>query len=86
MQYQFKDVIYVPGKQMHTLDTFSLMSAVDQSDESLIDRDEISLYVASTIEALPVSDIRLQQIIQAQENDHLLQIEGVYTLLLAREV
>ena len=39
------------------------------SDESLIDHDEMSLYVASIIAALPVSDIKLQQIIQAQEHD-----------------
>ena len=68
MQYQIKAVI-VPGKQMYTSDTLSCMSAVDQSDESLIDHDEISLYIASILETKPVSDIRLQQIIQAQEND-----------------
>ena len=54
---------------MYTSDTLSCMSAVEQSAKSLIDHDEMTQYEANIIEALLVSDVRLQQIIQAQESD-----------------
>ncbi len=62
-------MIHVPGKQMCTSDTLSRMSAVEQPAKNLINHDEMRLYVANIIEALPISDVRLQQIIQAQESD-----------------
>ena len=69
MRFQIKKMIHVPGKHMYTSDTLSRMSAIAQSAESLIDHDEMTQYVASIIETLPVSDVRLQQIIQAQGSD-----------------
>ena len=69
MQFQIKRMIHVPGKQMYTSDTLSRMSAAENSAENLIDHDEMTLYVANIVEALPISDMRLQQIIQAQESD-----------------
>ena len=69
MRFQIKQMIHVPGKQMYTSDTLSRVSAVEKSAENLIDHDEMTLYVANVIEALPISNVRLQQIIQAQESD-----------------
>ena len=72
MQFLIKEINHVPGKQMYTSDTLSRMSANAQTRESvkdLIDHDEMVSYISSIIQTLPVSDVKLQQIIQAQEND-----------------
>ena len=72
MRFLVKEMNHVPGKQMYTSDTLSRMSANAQTSESvenLIDHDEMVSYISSVIQALPVSDVKLQQIIQAQEND-----------------
>eukprot|EP00795_Rhopilema_esculentum_P001596 gene1596-16053_t len=67
-----KEMNHVPGKRMYTSDTLSRMSEnaeTSKSVENLIDHDEMVSYISSVIQALPVSDVKLQQIIQAQEND-----------------
>ena len=69
MRFQIKEMIRVLGKQMYTSETLSRISAVEQPAESLINHDEMKLYVANIIETLPISNVRLQQIIQAQESD-----------------
>ena len=69
VRFQIKKMIHVAGKQMYTSDTLSRMSAVEQFAENLIDHDEMTLYVANIIEALPISDLRVQQIILEQQSD-----------------
>ena len=56
---------------MYTSDTLSGMSANAQASaslENLIDRDKMVSYTSSIIQALPGSDVKLQNCIQAQEN------------------
>ena len=72
MQFLIKEINHVPGRQMYISNTLSRMSANEQTRESvenLIDHDEMVSYISGIIQTLPVSDVKLQQIIQAQEND-----------------
>ena len=65
-------MVHVPGKQMYTRDTLSRLQRKQpdsKPEESLIPDKEMSAFVCSIVDALPVSDIKLKQIIEAQEED-----------------
>ena len=63
-------MIHVPGKEMYTSDTLSRLMA-RKSVSKYVNKfnEETEDYVCSILEPLPVSDVKLQQIIEAQEND-----------------
>ena len=65
-------MVHVPGKQMYTSDTLSRFQHKQpdsKPEESLIPDQEMSAFVCSIVDALPVPDIKLKQIIEAQEED-----------------
>ena len=72
MRFNIKRMVHMPGKQMYTSDTLSRLQG-KQPDckpaDSLIPDQEMSAFVCSIVDALPVSDIELKQIIEAQEED-----------------
>ena len=69
VRFQIKKIICIPGNQRYTADTLSRSpQRVKQYAESLIDHND-TLYVANIINTMPVSDVRLQQNIQAPGND-----------------
>ena len=72
MRFNIKRMVHVPGKQMYTSDTLSRLQRKQpdsKPEESLIPDQEMSVFVCSIVDALPVSDIKLKQIIEVQEED-----------------
>ena len=69
MRFHFKEIKHIPGKQMHIADALSRLQTQDQKTQSTIKDDEMTAHVASIITSLPASDTKLQQILQAQEED-----------------
>ena len=72
MRVNIKRMVHVPGKQTYTSDTLSRLQRKqpdNKPEESLISDQEMSAFVCSIVNALPVSDIKLKQIIEAQEED-----------------
>ena len=63
-------MIHVPGKEMYTSNTLSrLMARKSLSKDVNKFNEETEADVCSILDSLPVSDIKLQQIIEAQDND-----------------
>ena len=69
MRFHFKEIKHVPGKQMYIADALSRLQVRDQMAQSTIDDDEMIAHVGSVISSLPASDARLQQIMEAQDED-----------------
>ena len=69
MRFNIKRMVHVPGKQMYTSDTLSRLQRKQSNskpEESLIPDEEMSAFVCSIVDTLPVSDIKLKQIIEVQ--------------------
>lgn len=77
MRFNIKSLVNVPGKEMYVSDMLSRMIPKDDdvkqdSDDVKQDRElesEINDYVFSVIDATPISDITLRQLIEAQNED-----------------
>ena len=66
MRFSFS-ISHVPGSQLHTADTLS--RAPCSSVEGNLSNSEIQAYVNTTIQCLPASDDRIEQIKQQQSED-----------------
>ena len=63
-------MIHVPGEEMYTSDNLSRMMARKSLSKDVNKfNEETEAYVCSILDSLPVSDIKLQQITEAQDND-----------------
>ena len=74
MRLDIKQMAHVPGKQMYTSDTLSRLIARQsdtQPEQNLIPDDDMTAFVGSIIDTLPVSDVKLKQIIEAQDEDEI---------------
>ena len=69
MRFHFKEIKHVPRKEMYIADALSRLQVRDQMVQSTIDDDEMSAHVGSVISLLPALDTRLQQIMEAQDED-----------------
>ena len=70
LRFNIESMIHVPGKVMYTSDTLSrLMARKSVSKDVNKLNEETEAYVCSILDSLPVSDVKLQQIIEAQDND-----------------
>ena len=69
MRFHFQEISHVPGKKMYIADALSRLQALHADPQPTIADDEMTAHVASVITGLPASDTRLQQIIEAQEED-----------------
>ena len=70
MRFNIKSILHVPGKEMYTPDTLSrLMKNNTVCKEAAQFSEETEVYVCSILNSLPVSDVILQQIIEAQDTD-----------------
>lgn len=64
-----KEIIHVPGKKTYIADALSRLHAQHTHPQRTIADDEMTAHVASVITGLPALETRLQQIIEAQEED-----------------
>ena len=75
MRFDIKQMVHVPGKQMYTSDTLSRLTArqpYKQPGQSWIPDDDMPAFIGSIIvDTLPVSDVRLKQITEAQDDDEI---------------
>ena len=69
MRFHFKEISHVPGKKMSIADALSRIQTQHADPQPTIADDEMTARVASVITGLPASDTRLQQMIEAQEED-----------------
>ncbi|PFX34624.1 WD repeat-containing protein 3 [Stylophora pistillata] len=65
----FKEIIHVPRKKTYIADALSRLHAQHTHPQRTIADDEMTAHVASVITGLPALETRLQQIIEAQEED-----------------
>ena len=71
MRFNIQEMIHVPGKSMYTSDTLSRMMTKESASKetSQFDEKETEAFVYSIMDALPISDLKLQQLIEAQDQD-----------------
>ena len=69
MRFNIREMSHVPGKEMHMSDMLSRQLPVESNEKSMIDDEEMSPFLESIVSSLPVSDVKLQQIIAAQAED-----------------
>ena len=69
IRYHFKDISHVPGKKMYIGDALSKLRPQHADLQPIIADDEMKAHVARVMTGLPASDTRLQQIIEAQDED-----------------
>ena len=68
MRFHFKEIKHVPGK-MYIAEALSRLQIRSQTVKSTIDDDEMNAHIGSVISLLPASGARLQQMMEAQEED-----------------
>ena len=74
MRFNIKQMVHVPGMQMYTSDILSRLIARQphkQPEQSLIPDDDMTTFVGSITDTLPVPDVKLKQIIEAQDEDEI---------------
>ena len=70
MRFNIKSILHVPGKEMYTPDTLSrLMTNNTVCREAAQFNEDAEVYVCSILNWLRVSDVILQQIIEAHDTD-----------------
>eukprot|EP00794_Sanderia_malayensis_P016472 gene16472-18109_t len=70
MRFNIKSMVHIPGKEMYASDMLSRMIPVSREDNEHSDIDtEIEHFVCSIIDTIPVSDIKLRQLMEAQNED-----------------
>ena len=83
MRFNINRMVHVPGKQIYTSDTLSRLQhrqSGSETEESLIPDQEMSAFVCRNVDSLQVSDIKLKQIIEAQEEDEVCKQVNQYCL------
>ena len=69
LRFNIESMINVPGKEMYTSNTLSrLMARKSVSKDVNKFNEETEAYVCPILDSLPVSDVKLQQIIEEQDN------------------
>ena len=70
LRIYFKDVKHVPGKKMFIADALSRLHVRKLAKpQPTIGKQEMTPYIGSVLSMLPVSETRLQQIMEAQDED-----------------
>ena len=70
MRFHIKSLVHIPGKEMYASDMLSRMIPKDETVKKDTELEsEINDYILSVIDAIPVSDVKLKQLIDAQDED-----------------
>jgi hypothetical protein len=81
MRFSLEKMTHVPGKQMYTSDALSrLLKPFTKPDCCTVPEDELNAFVETVIDSLPVSDKKLKEIIEAQEEDEVCKKVKQYCL------
>ena len=73
MHFHFKEVNHVPGKEMYIADALSSMQSENTNRMVTVPEEEKNIYVDSVLDSLPVSDMKLMEIKEAQDEDPVCQ-------------
>ena len=65
MKFNTESMVHVPGKLMYAPDTLSRMLARNTTFDDF--NAETEVFVSSVLDAIPVFDVKLQQIIDSQD-------------------
>ena len=69
MRFHFKVVNHVPGKEMYIVDPLSRVQSENTNRMATVPEEEMNIYVDSVLDSLPVSDMTLMEIKEAQDED-----------------
>lgn len=83
MQFHFKKVNHVPGKELHTEAALSRMRGDTQVT---VPQKEMNIYTDGKLDTLPVSDFRLAEIKETQHEDPVCKEKDLLHRRLARQV
>ena len=76
----FKEVNHVPGKEMYIADALSRMQSENTNRMATVPEEEMNIYVDSVLDSLPVSDVKLMEIKEAQDEDPVCRLIKSYCL------
>ena len=80
MRFHFKAVNHVPGKEMYIADALSRMQSENTNRMATVPEEEMNIYVDSVLDSLPVSDVKLMEIKEAQDEDPVCRLIKSYCL------
>lgn len=69
MRFNFKEVKHTPGKELCVADALSRLQNREQNVSPTISEDDMEAHVDSFVQSIPVSDSKLQEIIELQNED-----------------
>ena len=69
MRFHIRSLVHIPGKEMYASDMLSRMIPKDGNIMQNELESEINDHVCSIIDTIPISDIKLQQLIEAEDED-----------------
>ena len=69
MRFHIKELVHVPGKQLYLADTLSRLQPPNQATNATIPEEEMNIYIGSILAEIPISDQKLQQVKDAQDED-----------------
>ena len=69
MCIHFKEVNHVPRKEMYIADALSRMQSENTNRMATVPEEEKNIYVDSVLDSLPVSDVKLMEIEETQDED-----------------
>ena len=80
MRFHFKEVNHVPGKELYIADALSRMQADNPNTQATIPEEEMNIYVDSVLDSLPLSDVKLMEIKEAQDEDPVCKQIKIYCM------
>lgn len=69
MRFNFKEVKHTPGEDLCVADALSRLQNKEGAAEPTISNDEMEAHISSVIDSIPVSDTKIQEIRELQDED-----------------
>ena len=69
MRLHLKEVNHAPRKGLYIADALSRMQADNPNTKATVPEEEMNIYVDNTLDSLPVSDVKLIEIKESQDED-----------------
>ena len=80
MQFHFKEVNHGPRKELYIADALSRMQADNPNTQATVSKEEMNIYVDSMLDSLRVSDVKLMEIKETQDEDPVLKQIKIYCM------